>query len=160
MIDLDANEVSALLNTGCGLLVGTIGGDGLPRVCRAWGLRVEDAGSSLVRVLVEDGDPLTMRNIRDNGRIAVTATSVHNHRSIQLKGRVVSTEAPTAEDEALREHFTDLYLTGISDEHGYPPQELAGWARRHVVACVVELAESFDQTPGPSAGAVIDTSTR
>src|SRR5262245_30405123 len=99
MIDLDDNETSAFLHSGCGLLVGTIAGDGLPRASRAWGLSVMDAGSALVRVLVEDDDPVTMKNIRDNGRIAVTATSVRTHRSIQLKGRVVSTEDPTADDD-------------------------------------------------------------
>jgi hypothetical protein len=160
MIDLDDNETSAFLHSGCALLVGTIGADGLPRACRAWGLSVVDAGSAVIRVLVEDDDPVTLKNLRDDGRVAVTATSVRTHRSIQFKGRVVSTERPTAEDEARREHYTKLFLTDINDSHRYSPEMLARWARQHVVACVVELAASFDQTPGPSAGSVIDKDNR
>jgi hypothetical protein len=160
VIDLDDSDASAFLHSGCALLVGTIGADGLPRACRAWGLTVVDADRAVVRVLVEDDDPVTMKNIRDDGRIAVTATSVSTHRSVQLKGRVVTTEEPTADDDVVRRRYTDLLVADIIDVHRYSPAILTRWARSQVVACTIDVTESFDQTPGPSAGSVIDKDNR
>jgi len=160
MIDLEDEATSRFLHSGNALLIGTIGTEGMPRACRAWGLKVTDPDAGVVRVLVENDDPITMRNIRDDGRIAVTATSVSTHQSIQLKGRITSIEDPTPDDEALREHYTGLLLFDITSIHGYAPEMLRKWARQHVVACVVEIDASFDQTPGPSAGSVIDKDRR
>jgi hypothetical protein len=156
MIDLGEATTTEYLHSGCALLVCTVGADGRPRGSRAWGLTVVDAEAGRVRLLVEADDHITVANIRGGGAVAITATSVVTFRSMQLKGRGLGIEQPTPEDFAKRDQYTQDFLSDVHTVNRYPMEMMERWARRHIVASLIEVDASYDQTPGPSAGVAID----
>jgi len=159
MIDLGDEAVTSHLHSGCALLVGTIGADGQPWASRGWGLTVIDADAGRLRLLVEADDPETVARLRAGGRVAITATSVINFKSIQVKGRGVAIVELTEDDQRRRDQYVHDLVHDIHSVEGYAKDVLESWARRRVVPCIVEVDTSFDQTPGPSAGAAVDRGT-
>jgi hypothetical protein len=147
-----STEVVALLESGCGLVVGTVSADGEPHVTRSWGLDVLDADAGRMRVLVE-GHPVVLEHLETTGVLAVTGASVVTLRAVQVKARVETIEAATRADwERFRRHceafFHDVQVTDNIDRRSLErllPDEL--------VACQVLGTQVYDQTPGPGAGA-------
>jgi len=156
MIDLGDRATVKFLDSGCALLVCTVSADGQPHAGRAWGLSVVDVDAHLLRLLVEADDAVTVANVRAGRAIAVTATSVRTFHSLQLKGRALSLEELTPADEAKQAQYTSDFLKDILDTSKYAPDVMCRWAERPVTPCFVTVDVSFDQTPGPSAGATID----
>ncbi len=148
-------ETAALLTSGCALIVGTVGADGEPHAGRGWGLDVLDDGADLarLRVLLDAGDERTVEHAAAGWAIAVTATSVRNLRSVQLKGRALSIEVAGREDLDRAERYIDAFFTDINETDGTPLDLLQRFVPLGYVACTVEATERFDQTPGPGAGA-------
>lgn len=141
------------LHSGCALLVGTADAIQRPHASRAWGLTVVGADPVRVRLLVDDADDTTLANLQPDAQVAITAASVRTLRSVQMKGRVVLTEAADESDEAKRVQYTTDFANDIHTTDGDPLAAILPWANRSVVACLVEVDAAFDQTPGPSAGA-------
>ncbi len=142
-----------LLHSGCALLVGTVDASRRPHGGRAWGLTVVEVDPVRVRLLVDAADATTLANLQPNALVAITAASVPTLRSVQMKGRVVRTEAADEADEAKRLQYTTDFTNDIHNTDGDPLVVVRHWANRGVVACIVEVDATFDQTPGPSAGA-------
>jgi len=134
----------------------TVGADGHPRASRAWGLTVVDAHAGRVRLLVEADDHITVANIRGRGAVAITATNVMTFGSMQLKGRGLGIEQPTAEDTAKRDQYTHDFLDDVHAANSYPMDVMERWAGRRIIAALIEVDSLYDQTPGPSAGVAID----
>jgi hypothetical protein len=161
MIDLDDPTTKQFLHSGCALLLCTVNADGQPHAGRAWGLTVVDAQAGLIRVLIEVDDPVMVANARAGNLISVTATGVMTFHSLQLKGRAVQVESQlTSADQDKYRQYTDDFLEDIHSTDGYPMSVMRPWAERRLVPCIVEVDTSFDQTPGPSAGSVLDRETR
>lgn len=151
------DAMTAFLEGGCALLVGTVDPDGAPHASRAWGLRVV-AGGPRVRLLVAAEDHATRANLDDGGRVAITATDVPTLYSVQLKGRALGVEPTTEEDEAQAERFRELFYADIVETDGTPRQLLERLTPVGHLTCIVEVEEVFDQTPGPRAGTAISSS--
>jgi hypothetical protein len=156
VIDLGEPATTEFLHSGCSLLVCTVGVGGHPRAARAWGLTVVDPPAGRLRLLVEADDHITVANLRGGGGVAVTATNVITYRSMQLKGRGLGIEEPMPEDEAKRDQYTHDFLYDVHAANSYQIDMLERWARRPIIASLIEVDSSFDQTPGPSAGVAID----
>lgn len=145
-----SEEVAAFASEGHSALVGTRDARHVPAVQRALAVRA-DAASGEVTVLLpvatEDG---MLANLRDNGRIAVTLAAT-DHRSVQIKGRVLEIAAAGAEDRAHLERFRSEMAREWA-EFGVPRRitlSLAHWPC-HAVRFRAERV--FVQTPGPGAG--------
>ncbi len=115
-------EMVSFLQSGCALVVGTVGEDGVPLASRGWGLDV-DAGERSARLLLPAVDPALRNTISRDSRIAVTATNVRTLRSVQLKGLVRDVEPVT---EADRDDATDPNSAAWErrcsmSEHASPP---------------------------------------
>jgi len=148
------DETTAFLQTGCALIVGTVGPDGAPHAGRAWGLDVVDGGSSpTVRLLLDVDDERTLDHVAELGAVAITATSVRTLHSMQLKGRSLGLADPDVGDEALLERYVDQFFTDITETDGTGLDLLATFRPFGQVPCLVEVHERFVQTPGPGAGA-------
>lgn len=143
------------LHAGCALLVGTVDATGKPHAGRGWGLTVLDPQSGRVRLLVNLDDAATVANLQPGAAVAITTASVPTLHSIQMKGHVVCVEAATEADEAKRVQYTADFTNDIHKTDGDVLEVLQRWAARSILACVVDLDSSFDQTPGPSAGSPI-----
>ncbi len=147
-------ETAALLASGCALIVGTVSADGEPHAGRAWGLQVlEDGEVVRLRLLLDAGDPTTIEHVAGGGAIAVTATSVRNLRSLQLKGRAVGIDVVGPHDLDLARRYTDAFFADIHETDGTSFELLQRFAPLGYVACTIETDERYDQTPGPGAGA-------
>ena len=144
-----------LLGCGVATVLGTRDADLVPEVTRGWGVHVLPDSATLEVCVGLPSGARTLRNIADNGLIAVTCVRPSDYRQVQLKGRVAATAAPTPGDrervrrhrEAFREQVAQV---GIARElcDGF-------WSHDDPEAMVklsVEVEDGFDQTPGPDAG--------
>jgi hypothetical protein len=144
------------LATGCGLLVGTVSEDGEPCATRGWGASVEPP-DGLLRVLLDADDHHSLTEVVPGRAIAVTAADVRTLRSLQMKGRVRATGPATESDRARAQVYCDDFYRDIADTDGTDRRLLERMTPRDYVACLVDLDELFDQTPGPTAGRSIST---
>jgi len=142
-----------MLHSGCALLVGGADSTGRPHASRGYGLTVMDGEPVRVRLLVDADDATTLDNLQPNAPVAITAASVPNLSSVQLKGRVVQLQPVNEVDEAKRVQYSSDLTNDIHRTDGDQLAVIRPWSERSVVACIVEVEATFDQTPGPSAGA-------
>ena len=150
MID---TETQAHLESGSALIIGTVGADGRPHATRGWGLDVVDAARGVVRVLLAADDADVGDHVATTGRIAITGSDVATLATIQAKGRVQVVEPATAADRRRAARYCDAMFGAIGEVDGTPRELLERLVPTGYLACVVELDEWFDQTPGPRAGA-------
>lgn len=146
-------ETAAHLESGCSLIVGTVGPDGEPHATRSWGLRVLPDEPSRVRVLLDASDAPILEDLARSGAIAVTGTDVPTLRSVQLKGHAISFEPATDADQDRALQFCDQLITAINATDGTPRHLIERLVPRRYIACVIAVDTLFDQTPGPRAGA-------
>jgi hypothetical protein len=147
-------DTTAFLESGCALLVGTVSPDGEPHAGRAWGLDVLSDEPLRVRVLLDVEDVTTVEHAAAGGAISVTATSVRTLHSVQLKGRARGVELD-AGDASRAERYIAEFFHDIQETDGTTRDLLDRFVPIGYVGCTVEVAERFDQTPGPAAGAAI-----
>lgn len=151
------DELTAFLESGCALIVGTVAAGGEPHASRAWGLDVTRRGDEPeVRLLLDVDDATAIEHAAEGGAIAITATSVRTLRSVQLKGRTLGLEVASQADGERAQRYIDQFFTDIHETDGTPAVVTARLVPNGYVACTVEVRERFDQTPGPGAGARIE----
>lgn len=145
-------ELATFLESGVSILVGTRDARLVPDSARGVGARVETGGRELTVLLGDVLNTTALANLRDNGRIAVCFSRNGDHRSIQVKGKVLSIAPAAPPDRALVERYNGLIAVAWG-EIGVPPAAVARWVRWpcHAVRFAVEAV--FVQTPGPGAGA-------
>jgi hypothetical protein len=145
-------EVASFITSGLSVLVGTRDERLVPESTRGVGVRVEAGGAELTVFLAAATSARALADLRANGRIAVCFSRAADHRSIQVKGPVVSIRDGDAADRADVERWVEALGRGWQ-EIGIPlavSRRLARWPA-HAVRLRIE--EVFIQTPGPGAGA-------
>ena len=145
-------DIVQLLESPCSLIVGTVDADGLPDATRGWGARVQGGGDQ-IRLLVPANAATALRNLKSTHRIALTATDFITMRSVQCKGVASAVEFPTPDDRTRFHEFCEGCVATLHSMDGTPEELIWRFMPSGVVACVVTVAELFDQTPGPGAGA-------
>ena len=150
-------ETRAFLESGCGLIVGTVAPDGAPYAGRGWGLDVLDVGPpARLRLLLDVDDEGTIAHVVAGAAIAVTATNVRTLRSIQIKGRAMGPEVLTPEDAARGDRYIEEFFADVEAVDGVPRERFEHFMPSGFVVCTLEAHERFDQTPGPGAGARVE----
>lgn len=150
-----ASELMAMIDSGAGLVVGTVSPDGEPRADRAWAAAVVDEQGRRVRFVMSADDPAVMRNL-ETGAVSLTGAEVLTYQSIQLKGRPVVVEPPTADDVDAVRVQSGTFFDAVHRVDGNPLEALWRMLPLQMVAVEMIVEETFDQTPGPGAGATID----
>jgi hypothetical protein len=145
------------LHSGCAVLIGTVDEQGQPHASRGWGLTVVDPDGVQLRVLADAGDAQLLANLRPGVLVAVTVAAVTTFASRQMKGKVVTLESATEDDEAKQRQYTLEFTRDIHEVDRMRMDALLRWADRSVLPFIVEIDSSFDQTPGPSAGSALAT---
>jgi hypothetical protein len=153
-------ENISLLESGCGVIIGTVDADGAPHASRGWGITVVSAEPPEVRLLLDLGDTVAAANIAGNGRVAVTGGDIRTLHSIQFKGQATPVEPATADDRARAGRYADDFFGDIHAVDGTPYELLDGLRVPGYVACHVRIDELYDQTPGPGAGVRLAGGTR
>ncbi len=153
-------EVVAFLETGCALIVGTVTADGAPHAGRGWGLTVVDRAEHRVRLLLDAADTRTLEHAGLGGAIAITGSDVPTLRSVQLKGRAEALEPATDADRFRAAAYCSDFYSDIVQSDRYERSLLESWTPLDFVACTAITPELFDQTPGPQAGAPLQSGRR
>jgi hypothetical protein len=151
-------ELATFAESGVSLLVGTRDSRLMPEATRAVGARVEAGGAELTVFLADATGADTLANVRDNGRIAVCFSRV-DHRSIQVKGTVLSVREAAPAEREIVERYNDL-LTASWGQVGIPARLLRRWQRWPCHAVRLRIESVFVQTPGPGAGAPLGATER
>lgn len=141
------------LHGGCALLVGTVDASGLAHAGRGHGLTVLSADDPVrLRLLVDRDDAHSVANLYPGAMVAICTADVPTLRSLQFKGRVLAVEPATPDDLSKHQQYARDFTWDIHRTDGDLLPMLRRWADRPVLACVVEVDDTFDQTPGPTAG--------
>jgi hypothetical protein len=149
-------DAAALIEGGSALIVGTVASDGAPLATRGWAAWIVDQGPpARVRILLAETETEALENLHAAAAIAVTAADVPTLRSVQFKGRVEAVEPVGEADVERAERYIDALFADIERADGARREILARWIPSSYVAVTIEVAERFDQTPGPGAGAAI-----
>lgn len=147
-----APDLVPFLESGVSILVGSRDDGFFPDCVRGLGARVEADGAELTVFLAEATSAATLANLGANGRLAVCFSRAQDHRSIQVKGRVVSMAAGDARDRAAVERYR-CELAGSWGFVGVPVRVTARVNHWPVRAVRFRVESIYLQTPGPGAGA-------
>ena len=152
---MGGNQLLDLIGAGASLVVGTVSRDAEPRATRAWGSSVVATEPLRLRILMSADDPQAVANLQ-SGNISLTGATVHTLQSAQLKGTVVLVEPATPADLELVAMHTDVFFQAVLEVDGFPPTLMRRLLPLEVVAFEMLVTETFDQSPGPGAGAALD----
>lgn len=122
-----------------------------PMSVLAFGLRIEGDGREVTVFLPARLSELPLRNLRDNGQMALSVVRPTTVRALQLKGLWLG-ERRTGEDDRL---FLSRYFEALTQELGMVGVPRSIWRRLlwwPALALRMELRDLFVQTPGPNAG--------
>ena len=149
----DADLVE-FLESGCSTIVGLVTVDGEPYATRGWGIEVLRGDPPRLRLLVGAG-PMAAAGWGSGDRfaIAVTGANVLTLRSVQVKGTAHGLEPTTDEDRARSQAFCEAFFADVQETDDVPRELMQRLVPADLLACTVEVAEVYDQTPGPAAGA-------
>jgi pyridoxine/pyridoxamine 5'-phosphate oxidase len=154
-----STELSAFVESGIAIQIGTADARGRPDGARGFGVHVAPDRSSLT---VYVGAPMlgeNARNLRENPRVAVCFSRPADHRTIQVKGRALEVRDAS---EADRLHI-ERYRASAADtfaQIGIPARIFLAAVAWPATAITLTVDEIFVQTPGPGAGAPLGTPER
>lgn len=150
-----SEELAQFFESGVSVLVGSRDALLMPDCTRAVGVRLERDGAEMTVFVPRSTSAATLANLADNGRIAVCFSRPVDHRSVQIKGRVIAITDATAADRL----WIDRYRSELVQSWGWfglPPRTTLRMAHWPCAAVRLAIETSFVQTPGPGAGAPID----
>jgi hypothetical protein len=144
-------ELLEYMESGVSLLIGTRDAALRPASARGFGVEIDAPARAATVFLPAPGAEVTLGNLRDNGQIALTFSRGFDHRSLQVKGRLLSLEAANERQHRLQDRYFALFSEGlIFIGHR---QELLRRVRYYPsYALSFRIESMFDQTPGPGAG--------
>ena len=146
-----SRDLADFLESGISILIGTRDARLFPHCARGLGARVEKGGTELTVFLPDATCAPAVQNLRDNGRLAVCFSRPEDHRSIQVKGKVVELRAADDADRAV----IDRYRRNLSECLGFvgvPKRTTFRISHWPAHAARVRIESVFLQTPGPGAG--------
>jgi len=121
-----------------------------PSTVHAVGVDFEGPGRMTVYV-PEDAGTETLRNIGENGAVAVVFEKPMTHRTVQVKGRCVAMRAADDGDRAAVDGWAERFAGDVIAVGAPIPyaRRLRRWPCR---AVTLEVTDVFEQSPGPHAG--------
>ena len=144
-------DIADLVRQGVAVVVATRDWERHPALSRAWGPALSGDGARLT-VCVEAAPGSAMaRNLEPGSPVAATLARLSTPATVQLKGAVAEVAHPTQDRlDAVREHVEDFVaetaLVGVSESIA---RALVG---PDLLTVTIEVAERYDETPGPGAG--------
>ena len=140
-----------LLQTGVSVVVGTRDADLMPECTRAWGIHIEKDRRTVTIFLTEAISRQTLRNLRENGQIAISCTRPTDHVACQLKGRLRAIRPADQRDRERSRHWhrefvEEIVAIGVQAEVG------EAWITEPTLAVEIDVTDVFQQTPGPGTG--------
>jgi hypothetical protein len=144
-------DVAALVRQGVAVIVGTCDASLVPAVSRGWGPVLSADGARLSLCVDAPAGSATWANLHAGSLLAVTLSRPTSYLSVQLKGPVTSLAEPDAEAlGVVAAHLESV--TAETTAIGVPPTLMRALSTTELLAVAIEVAERYDQTPGPGAG--------
>ncbi len=146
-----SEDLVEFLESGVSMLVGSRDAALRPACTRALGVKV---GADRRTVTVFLSASLTARmqsDFADNGRIAACFSRPIDHRTIQLKGRVLAVRPTTDSDRAVQDRYLGAFAEQVAIS-GLPRSVVRRVKLTPGIAVDFVIDDVFLQTPGPGAG--------
>lgn len=125
-----------------------------PSVARALGCCVSADRRQVTVFLSPQRAAVVLRDLRDNGAIAVVVNRPTTHGATQIKGKVVRIEPVFPADLQKMAVYLDSLVEELG-KLGYPAsfmRTLDPEIGRDCLAVTFDVTAAYDQTPGPKAG--------
>jgi hypothetical protein len=139
------------LESGVAVVVGTRDAGSSPEITRGWGARVLPDNSSMEVFVSRSAGAATLRNLQDNGEIAVVFCLPTSYKTVQLKGHIAETGEPTQAHCEWVERHKNAFATE-AESVGVPRSLISNLICDDLVRIRFVVQQAFEQTPGPSAG--------
>lgn len=144
-------ELADFLEGGVSMGVGARDAQGWPEAARAMGARVSADRRAVTVFLAEPVAARLVPCFEVNPVIAVTFNRILDHRTVQLKGRVVGVASAKEEDRELLLGYLAAFAEQVSMV-GLPRSVIRRIRYFPAVGITFEVDAVFEQTPGPGAG--------
>jgi len=149
-----SEDIVELIASGVAVSVGTRDERLQPEAMLGIGVRVHPDFRTFTVYVPEALAAATVKNLQHNGEIAVALARPHDHKSVQIKGRLRELRRATEADRdiqavgrsALVEQFAGI---------GIPrpmTRRLVWWPS---LAIEIDVRHVYQQTPGPGAGELL-----
>jgi hypothetical protein len=151
---ITAADIAELARQGIAVIVATRDERLRPAVTRGWGPVLSEDGCRLTLCLDAPDGSDTVANLRAGSPLAVTLGRPSTYLTAQLKGPLLEFGAP--DDDALRlvaEHMEAFVVE--TNPLGVAEPVVRATLGDELVAVAMEVAERYDQTPGPGAGRAV-----
>lgn len=146
-------ELAGFLSEQLDIHIGTRDNALRPHSVRASAIRVEDDQHVLAFVPAV-GAAEVLRDLRDNGQIAIFAGRPPDNRAFQMKGSFAQARDAQPSERAFIETYWDSSLEAL-EMIGVARVTFSHWPVWPAVAIKVRITSVFSQTPGPGAGASV-----
>lgn len=149
-VDRIRAELPRLLEGLSVIAVGSRDAALVPSCVHAVGLAVDGSGRITIYI-PEDAGTETLRNIGENGAVAVVFEKPITHRTVQVKGRCVAMRPASDADRAAVDGWAERFAEDVIAVGAPIPRarRLRRWPCR---AVTLEVTDVFEQSPGPHAG--------
>lgn len=144
-------EVVDLIESGVSILVGTRDQHLRPATVRGVGASVDPARRAVTVFLPEATSQRAIRNLQNNGAIAVGFSRSFDHFSVQVKGRCTSVRMAGKRERAIPDQYAiafgeNMYAVGFPRAVIKRINHWPAWMVKF------DVSDVFSQTPGPGAG--------
>ncbi|MCG6193280.1 hypothetical protein LFX25_08500 [Leptospira sp. FAT2] len=133
--------------------VATRDGERRPHFARGFGIRLEENQKQMTVLIPNVVVSQCLKDIEDNGQIAVTVAHMSSFQTRQFKGNVIRKSECADSDYEL---MTAVRNAGSeTSAMFFGPKAGEGWGKyilKPATAITFELSELFDQSPGAKAG--------
>jgi hypothetical protein len=150
---IDADH-AAFVQRGVSISAAACGRNNMPSQSRAKGCRLSYDRLTLTLFFSASQAADLLRDIRDNGAIAVVFSEPPTHRTVQLKGKDARVSPMLDGDLRIVESYCDAFVQSL-EPLGYSPptiRTMLAYRPDDLVAVSFTPAQAFSQTPGPGAG--------
>lgn len=115
------------------------------------GVRIWPGASQLTILLPAATAAVSLANLRENPRIAITLSHIPSHRTMQVKGTVLAIRDGDEGDRTFAVRYRELLADDLAFV-GQPPANTLRLAIWPCHAVDVDITVVYAQTPGPVAG--------
>lgn len=143
-----------LVESGPAVFVGSVGEGLRPSCVRGYGASVTHEGRRLRVLLRAEQSARVLADLAHNPRVAVTLSMPSTFRSLQIKGEVLSRQAPSAFDREVGAVWREAFIEEATSV-GFPREGVQRMRSEPTVVLEVAVTALFDQTPGPGAGRAV-----
>jgi len=143
-------ELPRILEGLSAIAVGTRDAALGPACVQAVGVTADASGRVTVFIPEATGER-TFANLAANGAVAVVMEKILTHRTVQVKGRCVGLRPASEDEREIVERCMGAFFDDVVSA-GAPRRVLTRKNRWPCRAVTLEVAEVYEQTPGPRAG--------